>query len=470
MTSAHMAVMRSLLACAGLVALSSLIACAATPEEGVGTDEAHATEAAPALSVVKGREYARCWFDVVGQDAKLSCTSTARGNDPLGARVEVVAAGMAGTEFKSATAKLDVEVGGTVVVGTLPLTAFPLITLDLHVELTPDAHAAIGEQKNIDFYNHVKVNRPSDLPASNPAIIKQNYDLWPLAFIDARGDWSGYVVSASYTHSIAPYESFLSTINKEMVLEPEFFTRDRKGQIAWFVAPESGKLELKLQAAGKPTATITAPGYYVSTNDDFRLATPEEIALDFKSATAPDAGPTPTDPSSTDAGPTDPGTTDAGPATPDPEPVDPTPGCGGPNEARCADQGCDDGARFDSSSNKCVACGLAGQTFCYKDPKHLSSNQGTFCSAGTRFDTSKSQCVACGDAGETFCYKDPDHVSSNQGTSCNPGTRFDSGKSQCVTCGGEGQTFCYVDPNGVSSSNGTRCDAGLRIQGSVCVK
>ncbi|MFO0735718.1 MAG: hypothetical protein U0270_07555 [Labilithrix sp.] len=460
--------MRSLITCAGLVALSSLIACAAAPQEGVGMDEAHATEAAPALSVVKGREYARCWFDVVGQDAKLSCTSTARGNDPLGARVEVVAAGMAGTEFKSATAKLDVEAGGTVVVGTLPLTAFPLITLDLHVELTPDAHAAIGEQKNIDFYNHVKVNRPSDLPPSNPAIIKQSYDLWPLAFIDARGDWSGYVVSASYTHSIAPYESFLS--NKEMVLEPEFFTRERKGQIAWFVAPESGKLELKLQAAGKPTATITAPGYYVSTNDDFRLATPEEIALDFKSATAADAGPTPTDPSTTDAGPTDPGATDAGPATPDPEPVDPTPGCGGPNEARCSDQGCDDGARFDSSSNKCVACGLAGQTFCYKDPKHLSINQGTFCSAGTRLDSSKSQCVACGDVGETFCYKDPDHVSINQGTSCNAGTRFDSSKSQCVACGGEGQTFCYVDPNGVSGNSGTRCDAGLRIQGSVCVK
>jgi hypothetical protein len=303
----------------------------------------------------------------------------------------------------------------------------------------------------------VKVARPTDLSEANPAIIKQAYDLWPMAFIDARGDWSTYAVSADYTRSVAPYVGFLN--EKEMVLERNFIARDTKGQVVWFVAPESGKLDLKLQAAAKTAVTVTGPGYYVATEDDFRLATPEEIAIDFEGdATTNQAGTT-----------TQPGTTEPAPGTTKaPEPVDATPGCGGPNESKCADNSCDDGARYDSSQNKCVPCGQAGQTLCYKGD-HVSSSEGTYCNEGTRYDSSQNKCVACGQAGQTLCYKG-DHVSSAAGLYCNEGTRYDSSASQCVPCGGEGQTFCYTDPDGVSSQQGTKCNDGLRVQDSTCAK
>ena len=458
---------RSLLTGAALALVSTVAACSAAPEE-VGSSESNATEV-KALEVVKGREYARCWFDVAGQNATLSCTSTARGNDPLGVKVDVVATAMVpntpgavdGLQFTSLSKTLDIEAGETVVVGSLPVTAFPLMSFWLHAQLTRDALTAIGETKIPDYYSRVKVSRPSDLSKSNPAIIKQPYDLWPMAFIDARGDWSTYVVSADYTRSIAPYAGMFES-DKEMVIKRDVITRETKGQVLWFVAPESGKLDFKLQAAAKSVVTVTGPGYYVSTKDDFRLATPEEIAIDFKDG----ATTNPPEPTPDTTEPT-PDTTEPEPE-PAPEPVDATPGCGGPNEPKCADNSCDDGSRYDSNKSQCVACGQAGQTLCYKG-KHFSSTEGTYCSEGTRYDSNKYQCVACGEAGQTLCYKG-DHVSSTEGTYCNAGTRYDSNKYQCVACGGEGQTFCFTDPDGVSSSQGTKCNDGLRIQSYTCVK
>jgi hypothetical protein len=454
---------RSFFTCAALALVSTVAACSTAPED-VGGGEANVTKART-LKVVKGREYARCWFDVAGQNATLSCTSTARGDDPLGVTVEVVATAMVpntpgavgGLQFTSLSKKLNVEAGETVVVGSLPLTAFPLMSFDLHAELTRDALTAIGETKVPGYYNHVRVARPTDLSKANPAIIKQAYDLWPMAFIDARGDWSTYAVSADYTHPIAPYVGFLN--EKEMVLERNFVARDTKGQVVWFVAPEGGKLDLRLQAAAKTAVTVTGPGYYVSTEDDFRLATPEEIAIDFEDDTTTNQAGTTTPPGTTEPPPD---TTKA------PESVDATPGCGGPNESKCADNSCDDGSRYDSNQDKCVACGRAGQTLCYKG-KHVSSAEGVYCSEGTRYDSTQNKCTACGQAGQTFCYKG-DHVSSAAGLYCNEGTRYDSSESQCVACGGEGQTFCYADPNGVSSQQGTKCNDGLRVQGSTCAK
>lgn len=413
---------RSLLTGAALALVSTVAACSAAPEE-VGSSESNATEV-KALEVVKGREYARCWFDVAGQNATLSCTSTARGNDPLGVKVDVVATAMVpntpgavdGLQFTSLSKTLDIEAGETVVVGSLPVTAFPLMSFWLHAQLTRDALTAIGETKIPDYYSRVKVSRPSDLSKSNPAIIKQPYDLWPMAFIDARGDWSTYVVSADYTRSIAPYAGMFES-DKEMVIKRDVITRETKGQVLWFVAPESGKLDLELQAAAKSVVTVTGPGYYVSTKDDFRLATPEEIAIDFKG----DATTNPPEPTPDTTEPT-PGTTEP---EPEPEPVDATPGCGGPNEPKCADNSCDDGSRYDSNKSQCVACGEAGQTLCYKG-KHFSSTEGTYCSEGTRYDSNKYQCVACGGEGQTFCYTDPDGVSSSQGTKCNDGLRIQS--------------------------------------------
>lgn len=118
-----------------LVLVGASVACSADGETAAG--EANQTEGAAAapLMVVRGREYGRCWFDVAADAAQLSCTTTARGSDPLGANVKVTVASVSSGAFTPMSKDLDVDAGGMVVVGSLPRSAFPAMIM-LNAQLT----------------------------------------------------------------------------------------------------------------------------------------------------------------------------------------------------------------------------------------------------------------------------------------------------------------------------------------------
>ncbi|MDF2691664.1 MAG: hypothetical protein K0S65_47, partial [Labilithrix sp.] len=152
---------------ASVMALAIGVGCQATSVDDAESSEAANTEGRP-LTAIAAREWGRCWFDAVSAGAQLSCTSTPRGKDPLGARLEVTAAGLGNpSQFVSFGEELDIEAGGTVVLGTFPRTSFP-VTVMMHVTFTRDALEAIGNHKGIDLWLKPQVARPEDLPSSRP--------------------------------------------------------------------------------------------------------------------------------------------------------------------------------------------------------------------------------------------------------------------------------------------------------------
>ena len=167
----------------GLSALA-LAACASAADRAASSESEH-TEGRP-LTVIAGREWARCWFDAAADAATLSCTSTARGDDPLEAKVKVTAAGLnspPGQGFEGYSKDLDIEAGGTVVVGTFKRTSFPVMLI-LNAALTPAASERLGDARRIDFQSTPRIARAEELTAANPAVLKQPFDLWPVAFLD----------------------------------------------------------------------------------------------------------------------------------------------------------------------------------------------------------------------------------------------------------------------------------------------
>ena len=428
------------------------VACA-TGANDEGSSVSNLDEASQRLEIVKGRDYARCWFDVTGADATLSCTSTARGNDPIGAVVRItVAAGMSGGPFVSLDKELDIEAGGTVTVGSIPRSAFPATVL-LNAKLTAEGRKEIGEQKGVDFSNNGIVSSPEEMPAAKARTIGQPYDLWPVAFLDARQDASYSLTAVEYTRAIAPYTDFLS--QPAMTLRPTFSTREQGTKPRWFVAPASGPISLNVAGGprGVDRAQITGPGYYIATDTELRLATSTEIARAV-GGSAPAETPVS---SGADAG------GDAPPSTAG----DTDPSCGGDGQGICrsAAKKCDDGTRYSSPSSTCVACGDAGQTYCTKAVDNFASAGGR-CNDGTRWNN--TACVACGNAGQTYCTKALDNFAS-AGARCNDGTRWNG--TTCTPCGAEGQTFCTTAVDNFASS-GARCNAGLRLSSStsLCVK
>jgi hypothetical protein len=213
------------------------------------------------------------------------------------------------------------------------------------------------------------------------------------------------------------------------------------------IVPQSGKLSLSLQGLHSPsTIDVTGPGVFVLDESGIRKATAAEEA----EADGADAGPGP--------GPAVDGggaAVDAGPAPANDASTVPTT-CGNNGQIPCKDASsssfCNAGTRFDVNKGTCVACGDAGQTNCFSDPRNYSSTSGSTCNAGTRFDVNKGTCVACGDAGETYCFSDPKNYSSSSGSMCNAGTRFDANKGTCVACGNAGETYCFNDPKNYSGS------------------
>ena len=427
-----------------MVALG-LVACSSATDSAVSAEAAN-TEGRP-LTVQAAPEWARCWFDVVGSDAQLSCSSPARANDPLGTTVEVTAATMGDpANFRSLQKTLDREVGGTVVLGTLPRASFPVMLM-LHASAPREGAAAIGAER-IDLWQKPTVARAEALPASAPAVMKQPFDLWPAAFIDATEGQRGFSASAEYSVAHPGMEQFLGETSTKMA--PAFDARAVAGKVRYFAAPSSGPIALKIRVDGGELAgSLPGPGYYAVTATGTRPATTEEIARAFPGGADAPTPPPPADPQA-DAG------TDAAPPV-----VDTDPTCGGPGQSRCAGGACDDGTRYDRNSGKCVACGNDGQTFCYDDPNNVSGN--TKCNGGTRYDRNSGKCVACGNDGQTFCYDDPNNASGN--TRCNDGTRYDRNSGKCVACGGDGQTFCYDDPN--NASGNVKCNPGLRYNSST---
>jgi len=454
--------------------LCAAAACSSSASHDAATTEAASTQGR-ALTTIKGREWARCWFDVTGNDAQLSCTSTARGVDPLGATVEVTAAGMGDlTRFASLKKKLDIEQGETVVVGAMPRAAFPVILM-LHATFTREALAAIGETQGIDLWSKPTIPRPEDLPAARPQVFVQPFDLWEVAFVDGTESSRGFRVrTTEYTRAIAPYEGFLN--ERAMKIAPSFASRGVQGQLRYFVAPTSGSVALTVTAGGEAPATLDRPGYYAVTSSGLRAATAEEVARDFpRNPSAADAGASPSP--SADAGPpdapaaapmADAATTDAAPGSA----ADPDPTCGAHGQPRCASGACDPGTRYDADGSTCVACGDPGLTHCFRDPKGVDSNSGWRCNSGSRYDFDRSSCVPCGGAGQTYCLRDANGVDTGSGWQCSAGTRYDFDASRCVHCGNEGQTYCYRDAAGTNASSGWVCNAGLRLDSatSTCVR
>ena len=447
--------MRSLLLA---VAAASVVAvgCSAASDD-VASSEAANTEGRP-LTVIKGREWARCWFDTAGDSATLSCTSTARGQDPLAASVKVSAAGLnspPGEGFEGFTKELDVEEGGTVVVGTFRRSSFPVMLI-LDASLSPDASALIGDVERLEIQSVPQIARPEDLDANAPAILQQPFDLWPMAFIDGSDQAGRFLLKAAeYTRSIAPYRSFLG--KTEMKLRPYVVGSEARGKIHYFVAPPSGPIHGSLYVAGGEVATeMSQPGYYTVTNDGLRIATPAEIAVDFPGGSSPDVG---------GAEPAPDGGVE--PAPPPPEPIDPDPSCGGAGQDRCNGTSCDNGTRYEASAGKCVACGDAGQTYCYDEPNNANRNAAWKCNAGTRYDSNVGTCVACGEAGQTYCYDEPNNTNRNAAWKCNAGTRYDSNAGKCVACGDAGETYCYDDPNNTNRNAAWKCNAGTRYDSNV---
>lgn len=411
-----------------------------------GADDTDASEAASSvarpLEVIPAREWGRCWFDLVGAGGQLSCSSTPRGNDPLGAKVEITAAGAGNpAQFVSFQKELDIEAGGTVVLGTFPRTSFPVHVM-MHATLTREGSEAVGNHRGVDLWLKPRATRPEDLPSNNPAILKQPFDLWPVGLVDEVSEGRGaFWFESEYEVPLGPLAGFLD--QKVMPIRQWFTGADQKAKIRYFAAPAAGAIPIKLHAGNEPrTGTIDRPGYYTVTAGGLRPASPEEIAAGFPTSAdgqAPDVEPAPTP----DVAPTPAG------------PVDPTPSCGGPGQARCDGKRCDDGTRWNTNVQTCVACGADGQTYCFEDPNNVSGNWR--CNDGTRWNEPSQTCVACGAAGQTYCYENAKNISGNW--KCNDGTRWDESAQVCVPCGASGQTACVNSPRNISGS--PVCNPGL---------
>jgi hypothetical protein len=431
---------------------------------GVAGDEGASNAAAIAegqsLAVIEGREWGRCWFDVSGDDARLSCTSTARGHDPLEATVEVVAATMGDPSHALSLKKtLDVEAGGTVILGSVPRASFPVMLL-LHATWAREASSAIGNGRGADLWLKPTIQHPEDLPATQAAIMKQPFDLWPAAFIAADPQRS-FVVSAQYSLALQPYATFLD--GTTMDLSPTFSDGDVKGKIRYFAASHEGSsIPLDVQMTGASArGALTRPGYYAVTKEGIRPATSEEVARDFPAGTNAASG----RPSGSESGSLvpepGPGPTPSPAPSPTPMPVDADPTCGGDGQPKCADGVCDPHTRWDSTLGSCVTCGAASQTYCLDGADNASGEKK--CDPGTRFDANQWQCVACGDATQTYCFDGAGNASGNK--RCNAGTRFDATQFACIACGGPNQTYCVDDPNNVSGDK--TCNAGLHFDASA---
>ncbi|MBN9161764.1 MAG: hypothetical protein BGO98_28565 [Myxococcales bacterium 68-20] len=437
-----------------MMALAIGAGCQGTSVDDVESSEAANTEGRP-LTVIAAREWGRCWFDAVSTGAQLSCTSTPRGEDPLGAKLEVTSVGYGApdpSQVVTFSKDLDIEAGGTVVLGTFPRTSFPVMVM-MHVTFTREASEAIGNHRGVDLWLEPKVDRPEDLSSSRPAVIKQPFDLWPVAFIDGVSSGRGaFSVASEYTLPLGSLEGFLD--EREMPIRQWFTGVQQKGKVRYFAAPTSGAipLELNVHNIAKP-ASIERPGYYTVTADGLRVATSEESARDFPpSADGDDAEPTPNNPGSTP---------DASSPSPPAPPADTDPSCGGDGQVRCNNTRCDDGTRWDTTTQKCVACGANGQTYCFDSPNNSSGNWK--CDDGTRWDATTQKCVTCGASGQTYCVDSPNNISGNW--KCDGGTRWDATTQKCVTCGASGQTYCVDSPNNISGNR--ICNPGLRYDSST---
>lgn len=272
------------LALVALAAASFSSAGCSSPDEDIASSESANTEART-LTVTKGREWGRCWFDFdgAGDAATLSCTSTARGDDPLSSTMSVRAQGWyraPDTDFEVYTKDLDVEAGGTVVVGTFRRSSFPIMLI-LNASLTRESSMLVGDRRRIDFQSEKVVN-PASRSASRPVLLQQPFDLWPVTFIDGSDQEGRFGLDAvPYTRSIAPYTSSSHDRATEMELSPVVAGVSDNRKVRYFVAPATGGIEATLHIAGAEIATsIDGPGYYTVTNTGLRVATPEEIAAD----------------------------------------------------------------------------------------------------------------------------------------------------------------------------------------------
>jgi len=267
-----------------VAALLLVTACTASSEDRLGTETSNQTEGRR-LQTIKGREWARCWFEQDLQNAKLQCTSTARGTDPLPAKVEVLAFSVQRDQPDYAKV-LDIEAGSTVTAFSIPRSAFP-VTLFFHAKLGADAAAMIGVRGSFGIELRPELRTPDELSARQPAVLAQPFDLWPVAFIDARSGnmppGAFQVDAQPYTRSIEPYAD---SGEYELSIQKSIIGEDVHGKLTYFVAPKTtGPIALTIDTFSDTPARevmLSGPGYY-AINDDASMtpASPALVARDF---------------------------------------------------------------------------------------------------------------------------------------------------------------------------------------------
>lgn len=353
----------SLASLAALALSTSLAGCGgdAGASDAVVSEDSY-TERRP-LQVVAAREWGRCWFDVVGDSAQLSCTSTPSTDDPLAAKVTVSAMGNT-PGVTTATRGLDGTSDGAFVVGSLPRSAFPA-SIMFQATLSSEARAMLGLAEDAPITLQTFVAAPEKVSSAAPAVFVQPFDLWPVALIDLRQDRSSpFSLEAKYGREIAPLTvgSFQSST---LTFEPKRIGGDSPGVLRYFAAPSSGAISAKLTSTST-AAEIARPGYYAVTTEGLRPAQPEEITA-YHSAEAEQGGTA----ASTASGP------------------DADPSCGGAGQAKCAG-GCDTSTRYESNgfTEGCVACGDDGQTYCLGGPTGLTH----VCKPGLTYDEFADTC------------------------------------------------------------------------------
>jgi hypothetical protein len=438
----------SLVVLALATAASALVACSSPASEADSVSEGKATR-----QTRKGAEFARCWTTNDGSADpdfrvySLICRASSAGLKGLETSSVNVDARTVKSSVQSGTPSKTLD--QDLVVGRFYKSDFPL-------KATVYGYWKLGEFTSSDYRTEITI--AETVAAEQPVVVKLPFDSWEVTLLNRLPQAA--VSSERYEVQAAPFITEPSSTSTKTTFTTSAQTPFLAGIPRLdldIIVPQTGSLTLSLAGLRTPSSiAVSGPGVFVLDTNGIRKATAaEEAEADGAGA---DAGPAP----AVDSGSIP--ATDAGPAPTDAGSVPTT--CGNDTQLPCKDaagnSSCNAGTRFDANNGKCTACGNAGQTYCFVDPKNVSGNSGSSCNAGTRFDANTSKCVACGHAGETYCFVDPRNVSSNSGSSCNAGTRFDSNTSKCVACGNAGETYCFADPRNVSSSQGSTCNAGTR--------
>jgi hypothetical protein len=384
--------------------LATLCGCSASPS---GSTAQASTEGS--TSVLKGAEWAQCWVepdtsttDPTFQRPTVKCTEPVLDPSyplPLQAVIAQV------LDAKNVSSSQALTPGSSVVVATTSSDGFPLtVTLQVVLKDTPllDSLRFLPEILVLDA--NLSIASVTAASVTSPIIVKQPFDLWPIAVVDQT---RGFIAQSSpESLSLAPLVmgsnvGASSATTTQVILDsqatPTFAT--------YIVAPPSGSVFVQYSTGTAPAtqATISGPGSYTAEASGFHPTS--------------QGGPAPVSPAS-DAGTG--GDADSGST------------CGTAGQPCCVNPNgigtCGAGDVCESSTNQCAPCGEPGQACCFD-----ANGNGT-CGSGSLCNPSANQCVACGGVGQQCCLDANGNGTCASGGLCN--------QDQCVACGQPGQVCC----------------------------